>query len=107
TQLNNSGWIVGYGTIDGATHGFVARPEPSCPADFNSDDSVNSQDFFDFVSAFFADAPAADFNHDGSINSQDYFDFLTAFFAGCSTDLTQTTRRCLWLPRCFRVGRAA
>jgi hypothetical protein len=25
----------------------------------------------------------ADFNHDGTVNSQDYFDFLTAFFNGC------------------------
>jgi hypothetical protein len=25
----------------------------------------------------------ADFNHDGHVNSQDFFDFLAAFFAGC------------------------
>jgi len=26
-QINDSGWIVGYGTINGATHGFLARPK--------------------------------------------------------------------------------
>jgi hypothetical protein len=25
----------------------------------------------------------ADFNHSGAVNSQDFFDFLNAFFAGC------------------------
>jgi probable HAF family extracellular repeat protein len=25
-QMNDDGWIVGYGTIHGATHGFLARP---------------------------------------------------------------------------------
>ncbi len=54
-----------------------------CPGDFNCDGAVNSQDFFDFLTAFFASAPSADFNHDAAINSQDFFDFLTAFFAGC------------------------
>jgi hypothetical protein len=54
-----------------------------CTADFNGDGSVNSQDLFDFLSAFFAVAPYADFNRDGVINSQDFFDFLAAFFAGC------------------------
>lgn len=56
---------------------------PACAADFNADDAVNSQDFFDFLTAFFAQAPAADFNGDAVVNSQDFFDFLTAFFAGC------------------------
>jgi hypothetical protein len=54
-----------------------------CPADFNCDDTLNSADFFDFLTAFFTIAPAADFNADGFINSQDYFNFLGAFFAGC------------------------
>ena len=55
-----------------------------CEADFNGDGSVNSQDFFDFVAAFFGTGPSADFNHDGVVNSQDFFDFVSAFFVGCS-----------------------
>jgi hypothetical protein len=56
---------------------------PACRADFNTDGSANSQDFFDFLAAFFKSDPAADFNRDTLINSQDFFDFLAAFFAGC------------------------
>ncbi|MGE3108643.1 MAG: GC-type dockerin domain-anchored protein [Phycisphaerales bacterium] len=57
---------------------------PCC--DFNGDGVINSQDFFDFLIAFFASAPNADFNGDGMINSQDFFDFIVCFFsppAGC------------------------
>ena len=74
-------------------HGFAASRisacfddvvfRPACAADFNLDGVPNSQDFFDFLAAFFALEVRADFNNDGVINSQDFFDFLAAFFAGC------------------------
>jgi hypothetical protein len=54
-----------------------------CRADFNCDAANNSQDFFDYLGAFFDGTPAADFNADTFIDSQDFFDFLIVFFAGC------------------------
>ena len=57
---------------------------PCC--DFNNDNLINSQDFFDFLVAFFGNLPTSDFNADGILNSQDFFDFIVCFFgppAGC------------------------
>jgi hypothetical protein len=68
---------------DGRNRSISILPGPECPADFNLNSVVNSQDFFDFLGAFFAGTPAADFNRDGQTNSQDFFDFVAAFFAGC------------------------
>jgi hypothetical protein len=55
----------------------------ACAADFNADGALNSQDFFDFLAAFFDERAEADFNQDTVVNSQDFFEFLTAFFTGC------------------------
>jgi hypothetical protein len=75
------------GELTGAAIDWINRnfpmPPGICPADFNHDTFVNSQDFFDFLAAFFMLQPTADFNHDTFINSQDFFDFLAALFAGC------------------------
>ncbi len=63
---------------------WLAGTPLACPCDWNGSGSLNSQDFFDFLTSFFAGN--ADFNHDGVTNSQDFFDFLTCFFtppAGC------------------------
>jgi hypothetical protein len=71
---------------------WKASCAPACPADFNNSGSLQVQDIFDFLNAWFAGctgqpgAPCngqnADFNG-GGLAVQDIFDFLNAWFAGC------------------------
>jgi hypothetical protein len=68
------------GTIFWDDMAFVQGPP--CACDWNLDGVLNSQDYFDFLTAFFTGS--ADFNNDCVTNSQDYFDFLTCFFTGCA-----------------------
>jgi probable HAF family extracellular repeat protein len=72
--------IVGSGEYNRRSTAWIAYLG-ACAADFNHDSSTDSQDFFDFLSAFFVGDIAADFNQSGAVNSQDFFDFLNAFFA--------------------------
>ncbi|MBC7772837.1 MAG: hypothetical protein H7210_10110 [Pyrinomonadaceae bacterium] len=68
----------------GSTYRLVATIESIktyavfCRCDWNQDDHVNSQDFFDFMADFFSGG--GDYIPDGVHNTQDVFDFLTCFF---------------------------
>jgi hypothetical protein len=81
------GQVDAHTNITGSTlmvgGGFWPATRCCCRRDFNANGEVNSQDFFDFLTRFFAADPLADINCDGVINSQDFFDFLDQYFSGC------------------------
>ncbi len=76
----------------GANHAFTAVGQacnpannfvaPCCKANFNQNGTLEVQDIFDFLGAWFSLDPASDFNG-GGVSVQDIFDFLGAWFAGC------------------------
>ncbi len=72
------------GTTTSAAAQVTVSPPP-CPADFNADGVLNSDDLSDFITGYFDTPPdpRCDFNTDGVINADDLGDFITAYFNGC------------------------
>jgi hypothetical protein len=54
-----------------------------CPADFNGDGDVNTEDVIAFLNAWNHGDPRTDSNGDGHIDSQDVIAFLNGWNAGC------------------------
>ncbi len=54
-----------------------------CAADYNQSGTVTVQDLFDFLSEYFAEAPATDVDGSGALGVQDVFTFLERWFTGC------------------------
>ncbi len=66
--------------------GLVSRyglPCASCHPDINCSGTVNVQDIFDFLAAWFAGSPVGDYNGLNGNTIADIFAFLSAWFAGC------------------------
>lgn len=62
---------------------MTAVVQLGCAGDFNGVGGVTVADIFGFLSAWFANDPAADFNGSGTVTVADIFAFLTGWFAGC------------------------
>jgi len=58
-------------------------PSDDCRTDFDGSGTINVQDIFDFLTAWFDGERDADFNGSHAIEVQDIFAFLAAWFAGC------------------------
>ncbi|HMN42290.1 MAG TPA: GC-type dockerin domain-anchored protein [Phycisphaerales bacterium] len=61
-----------------AQHGL-----PRCSADFNDDQSIDVQDIFSYLNAWFMAHPKADMNANERTEVQDIFDFINLWFQGC------------------------
>ena len=73
-----------FSTFGGGSRVFVVSGfDPFCPANYNADCVVNTQDVLDFLNDWVVSDPKADFNGDGSVNTLDFLAFLNRWVAGC------------------------
>jgi hypothetical protein len=82
SAVNNSGLIVGTGTLRGFPRAFMLVPV-TCRADFNRDGTLDFFDYLDFIDDFSNARTTSDFNLDGTLDFFDYLDFVDAFSVGC------------------------
>lgn len=61
----------------------VCTPTSCCLSDFNADGTVNVDDLFAFLNAWFARSLTADFDRNGVLSTEDIFGYLNRFFTGC------------------------
>jgi uncharacterized membrane protein len=82
-DINDQGWIVGYGIHD-MQLGRAFLMVPTCTADFNGDGALNILDFVALQGAFQNGDASADINGDGDLNILDFVAFQGLFQAGCA-----------------------
>lgn len=68
--------------VDDVRFAAFSCQQVPCAADFNGDGTLNTQDVFDYLNAWFASDAATDQNGDG-VDVQDIFTLLNRWFAGC------------------------
>ncbi len=79
--ISENGLIVGWGIVNGQPSAYMLR---LCPADFNGDGVIDTQDVLAFLNAWTAGETSADINGDGTIDTQDVLAFLNLWTSGCA-----------------------
>jgi len=84
TGVNESGQIVGYGSMGGDPfRAFLLSPSEGCAPDLNGDGSLDFFDVSAFLKAFATQSSVADWNNDGMFDFFDVSGFLISFNTGC------------------------
>jgi hypothetical protein len=79
--MGHHGFVVSAWAYESTPNTAIVVGNPPCDCEFDGLAGITSQDFFEFITAFFNGDDAADVNNDWILSSQDFFDFLACFFA--------------------------